>query len=304
MGGGSVERRVVTLLPAATEIVAALGGRGSLVGVSHECDYPPAVQRLPRLTGTPIDPAAPQALIDHEVRRLSAEGRPVIAVDGEALRRLAPDLIVTQGLCEVCAVADGEVHRLARVLDPPPEIISLSATTLPGIWLDIRRIGDALGLADEAEELVLGLESRLRRLGRAPLPGAPRVVCVEWLEPLYLAGHWVPELIAAAGGLDVGALPGAHSARREWSDVAALRPDVVLVALCGFGVERAGRDLDALADAAALAALRHAQVWLLDGKAYTSRPGPRVVDGAERIRGALEGHEGRGLRRWKPGRAA
>jgi len=301
MGGGSLERRVVTLLHAATEIVAALGGSASLVGVSHECDYPPAVQQLPRLTGTRIDRAAPQALIDHEVRQLSAEGRPVIAVDGEALRRLAPDLIVTQGLCEVCALADGEIHRLARLLDPPPEIISLSATTLPGIWLDIRRIGVALGLADEAEELVLGLESRLRRLGRSPLPGTPRVVCVEWLEPLYLAGHWVPELIAAAGGRDVGALPGAHSARQEWNDVAALRPDVVLVALCGFGVERAGRDLDALADAAALAALRRAQVWLLDGNAYTSRPGPRVVDGAERIRDALEGHEGPGLRRWKPG---
>ena len=301
MGGGSLERRVVTLLPAATEIVAALGGSASLVGVSHECDYPPAVQRLPRLTGTRIDRAAPQALIDHEVRQLSAEGRPVIAVDGEALRRLAPDLIVTQGLCEVCAVADGEVHRLARLLDPPPEIISLSATTLPGIWLDIRRIGDALGLADEAEELVLALESRLRRLGRSPLPGTPRVVCVEWLEPLYLAGHWVPELIAAAGGRDVGALPGAHSARQEWNDVAALRPDVVLVALCGFGVERAGRDLDELADADALATLRRAEVWLLDGNAYTSRPGPRVVDGAERIRDALEGHEGPGLRRWKPG---
>ena len=304
MGAGSLERRVVTLLPAATEIVAALGASASLVGVSRECDYPPAVQGLPRLTGTPIDPAASQALSDHEVRRLSAEGRPVIAVDGEALRRLAPDLIVTQGLCEVCAVADGEVHRLARLLDPAPEIISLSATTLPGIWLDNRRLGNALGLADEAEELVLGLESRLRRLGQAPLPGTPRVVCVEWLDPLYLAGHWVPELIAAAGGRDVGALPGAHSARREWSDVAVLRPDVVLVALCGFGVERAGRDLDALADADLLAALRHAQVWLLDGNAYTSRPGPRVVDGAERIRAALEGHDGHGLRRWKPGWAA
>jgi len=127
------------------------------------------------------------------------------------------------------------------------------------------------------------------------------VLVIEWLEPLFLAGHWVPELIAAAGGRDVGALPGAHSARQEWNDVAALRPDVVLVALCGFGVERAGRDLDALADAAALAALRRAQVWLLDGNAYTSRPGPRVVDGAERIRDALEGHEGPGLRRWKPG---
>ena len=296
----SRNRRVVTLLPAATEIVAALGGTNNLVGVSHECDYPPAVRGLPRLTTTPIDPAAPAAAIDAEVRRLHAEGRAVIAVDGEALRRIAPDLIVTQGLCEVCAVADGEVHRLARVFDPAPEIISLSATTLAGIALDIRRLGEALDLAADAEELVLGLESRLRRLARSPLAGGPRrVVCVEWLDPLYLAGHWTPELIAAAGGRDVGACPGAHSARRDWRDVVALRPEIVLIALCGFGVDRARQDLDAVVDPEVLRALTGPEIWLLDGNAYTSRPGPRVVDGAERIRLALEGREAPGLRRWR-----
>jgi iron complex transport system substrate-binding protein len=296
----SRDRRVVTLLPAATEIVAALGGADNLVGVSHECDYPPAVQGLPRLTTTPIDPATPAAVIDAEVRRLHAQGRPVIAVDGEALRRIAPDLIVTQGLCEVCAVADGEVHRAARLLDPPPEILSLSATTLAGIALDIRRLGEALDLAADAEELVLGLEGRLRRLARSPLAGGPRrVLCVEWLDPLYLAGHWMPELIAAAGGRDVGACPGAHSARRDWRDVVALRPEIVIVALCGFGVERAEHDLHAVVDPEALRALRAPEIWLLDGNAYTSRPGPRVVDGAERIRLALEGREAPGLRRWR-----
>ena len=295
------EARVVTLLPAATEIVAALGAIGSLVGVSHECDYPPAACGLPRLTTTPIDPDASASHIDAEVRRLGAEGRPVIGVDGEALRALAPDLIVTQGLCEVCAVADGEVHRLARLLDPPPAVISLAATTLAGISLDIRRIGKALGRSAEAEELVLDLERRLTRLAGMPPPGEPRrVVCIEWLEPLYLAGHWVPELIAAAGGRDVGAAPGAHSARCDWSEVAALRPHLVLVALCGFGVERARRGLDALADAEARRILAAVEVWLLDGNAYTSRPGPRVVDGAERIHAALEGRELPGLSRWRP----
>jgi iron complex transport system substrate-binding protein len=292
------DRRVVTLLPAATEIVAALGGIDRLVGVSHECDYPPAVLGLPRLTTTPVDANAAAAVIDADVRRLHAEARPVIAVDGAALRRIAPDLIVTQGLCEVCAVADGEIHRLARLFDPPPEIISLSATTLAGIWLDIRRLGEALDLAADAEELVLGLQRRLARLARTrPSVEPPRVVCVEWLDPLYLAGHWVPELIAAGGGRDVGARPGAHSARRDWRDLAALGPDVVLVAPCGFGVERAQRDLDGVADEA-LGALTGPDVWLLDGNAYTSRPGPRVVDGAERIRLALEGREAPGLRRW------
>jgi iron complex transport system substrate-binding protein len=299
------ERRVVTLLPAATEMVAALGAIGSLVGVSHECDYPPAARGLPRLTTTPIDPAAPASRIDAEVRRLGAEGRAVIAVDGEALRALAPDLVVTQGLCEVCAVADGEVHRLARLMDPPPAVLSLSATTLPGISLDIRRVGEALDRSAEAEELVRELERRLARLGCAPLTGRPRrVVCIEWLEPLYFAGHWVPELVAAAGGRDVGAAPGAHSARRAWSDLTAARPDLVLVALCGFGIERARRDLAALAHAEARRALEQADVWLLDGNAYTSRPGPRVVDGAERIRAALEGRERPGLSRWRPVRTA
>lgn len=297
----SRERRVVTLLPAATEIVAALGAIGSLVGISHECDYPPAARGLPRLTTTPIDPEAPASRIDAEVRHLGAEGRAVIAVDGKALRALAPDLVVTQGLCEVCAVADGEVHRLARLMDPPPAVLTLSATTLAGISLDIRRVGEALDRSAEAEELVRGLERRLARLGRAPLPSRPRrVLCIEWLEPLYFAGHWVPELVAAAGGRDVGAAPGAYSARREWSDLAAARPDLVLVALCGFGIERARRDLDALAHAEARRALQQAEVWLLDGNAYTSRPGPRVVDGAERIRAALEGRELPGLSRWRP----
>ncbi len=298
---GGCPRRVVTLLPAATEIVATLGGIASLVGVSHECDYPPAVEGIFRITTTPIDPKASALVIDAEVRRLRAEGRPVIGVDGAALRRLAPDLVVTQGLCEVCAVADGEVHRLAAALNPPPEIISLSATTVAGIWLDIRRVGAALDLAADAEEMVLGLQSRLARLARAAYrAGAPRVVCVEWLEPLYLAGHWVPELIAAAGGFDVGAAAGSHSTRRAWSDVEALRPDVIVVALCGFGVDRTCGDLDAFSDPEARRVLQGAEVWVVDGNAYTSRPGPRVVDGAERIRAAFEGRELPGLRRWRP----
>ena len=297
-------RRVVTLLPAATEIVAAVGGGDALVGVSHECDYPEWVGRLPRLTTTPIEPAAPAARIDDEVRRLRAEGRPVIAVDGEALRRLGPDLIVTQGLCEVCAVADGQVHRLAALLDPPPEIISLAATRLAGIWADIARVGDALGRAAEAAELIRRLQDRLARL--APPAGAdrPRVLCIEWLEPAYVAGHWVPELVTAAGGHDIGAEPGSHSRIRGWDDLARLEPDLVLVMLCGFGVERAIRDLDALSDPAARRVLETVPSWALDGNAYTSRPGPRIVDGAERIRAALEGREMPGLRRWQPAHVA
>ncbi len=290
--------RVVTLLPAATEMVMALGGSERLVGVSHECDYPPAVTRLPRLTTTPLDASASSTVIDAEVRRLREMGKPVIAVDAEALARLAPDLLITQGLCEVCAVADGEIHQLAALLHPAPAVLSLSARTLPGIWEDIRNVGEALDLRDEAEELVAGLHDRMSRLGG--LPNTPRVVCVEWLEPLYLAGHWVPELVAAAGGVDVGATPGSHSAVSEWTSVAALRPDLIVIMLCGFDVARARVELETLESAGAKRVFTRAPVWILDGNAYTSRPGPRVVDGAERLRAAMMGNTMPGLERWLP----
>ena len=290
--------RVVTLLPAATEIVAALGGADRLVGVSHECDYPATVLGLPRVTATPIDPSLPSAGIDAEVRRLRATGRPVIGVDADALRRLAPDLLVTQSLCEVCAVADGEAHRLAAALARPPGVLRLGGTTLAGIWGDIRAIGAALGLGREAEALVAGLQTRLADLQRRTPPLPPRVLCVEWLDPLFLAGHWVPELVAAAGGSDPAATPGSHSTRREWREVAGLRPDLILVMLCGFGVERSLAELEAIGPEAR-AALGAAPVWILDGNAYTSRPGPRVVEGAERIAAALRGEELPGLVRWR-----
>ena len=291
--------RVVTLLPAATEIVATLGGAGSLVGISHECDHPPSVLGLPRVTATPIDPKAPGAAIDAEVRRLHEAGKPVIAVDAAALRALAPDLIITQDLCEVCAVAEGEVHRLASVLETAPAVLSLSGRTIEGIWADIGAVAKALDLAPDGDELVAGLRSRLQRLRARGRGVRPRVVCVEWLDPLFLAGHWVPELVEAAGGEDVGAAPGSHSARREWSELAGLRPDLIVIMLCGFGVERTIAELATLDSPASRATLRSTPVWIIDGNAYTSRAGPRVVDGAELLRGALEGREARGMVRWR-----
>ena len=292
--------RVITLLPAATEIVAALGGAGYLVGISHECDYPASVQGLPRVTATPVDVAAPGAVIDAEVRRLRDAGRPVIGISADLLRQLAPDLVITQGLCEVCAVADGEVHRLTAAMHPSPQVLSLEARDLGGIWADIRRVGQALDLEDEAEELVLGLQSRVARLRAATPSDPPRVLCIEWLDPLYLAGHWVPELVALAGGHDVGARPGSHSARHEWGELSGLEPDHVVVMLCGFGVERARAELSSLQSFEALELLRRVPVSIIDGNAYTSRPGPRVVDGAQRIKSALAGGASRGVERWQP----
>lgn len=291
--------KVVTLLPAATEIVAALGDLRVLVGISHECDYPPSVQHLPRVTTTPIDVQAGSAGIDAEVRRLHESGQPVIAVDSALLRRLAPDLIITQDLCEVCAVSDGQVHRLASLMRPAPRVLSLQARDLRGIWRDIQAVGATLNLTDESEELVLGLQYQLKRLSSSRPERPPRVLCIEWLEPLYLAGHWIPDLVAAAGGHDVGARSGHHSARREWDELFQLRPDHIFIMLCGFGVERARTELERLTDPAAIALLRSVPTWIVDGNAYTSRPGPRVVDGASLIHAAITGRFAPQLRQWQ-----
>jgi iron complex transport system substrate-binding protein len=249
---------------------------------------------------TPVDVHAGGASIDAEVRRLRETGQPVIGIDADQLRRLAPDLIITQNLCQVCAVSDGQVFRLASTLRPAPRVLSLEAQDLEGIWNDIGAVGAALGLEDEAEELLFGLRSRLERL-RSHRPETPaRVLCLEWLEPLYLAGHWVPELVAAAGGRDIGADPGSHSARREWRELGQLRPDCMVVMLCGFGVERARTELKSLTDPHALDLMRRVPTWIIDGNSFTSRPGPRVVDGAARIRAAIGGRPVPGLERWRP----
>lgn len=293
---------MVSLLPAATEMVAALGDASLLVGISHECDFPAFIRHLPRVTTTPVDVRASGREIDREVRWLREAGRPVVAVDGPQLRRLQPDLLLTQGLCEVCAIGDGQVQQLAHWLSPRPAVLSLHARDVAGIWGDIRAVGAAVKLENEANELVLGLESRLARLRSSGGQRAVRVLCVEWLEPLYLAGHWVPELVAAAGGVDVGAAPGAASTRREWDELSELRPDLILVALCGFGIERARTELESLANPAALELMARVPTWIIDGNAYTSRPGPRIVDGAARIASALRGSPLPGIEQWQPAR--
>ena len=294
--------RVVSLLPAATEIACALGARDRLVAISHECDWPADLDGLPRLTSTPVDPDQPSGAIDAAVRAAQAEGRALFGVDVALLRDLRPDVLLTQGLCEVCAVADGEVRCMADALDPAPRVVALEGRDLAGIWRDIRAVGEILGRDPAAQALVRRLRTRLVLLESAtpPLAARKRVAVIEWLDPPFLAGHWVPEMVRAAGGEHVGAAPGAHSREVAWAEVAALEPDLLVVALCGFDLARARRELDQVADPAALALLARVPTWLLDGSAYTSRPGPRVVDGAERIRAMLFDHVVPGMARWAP----
>ncbi len=286
--------RVVSLLPAATEIVAALGAGGFLVGVSHECDYPPEVQALPRVTRSRIDSTRSSGDIDRAVAEAQRAGTSTIEVDVELVARLRPDVILGQSLCEVCAVGPGDLERLVATLMPTPWLVTLHAHTLDGVLADILKVGKAIELTDEADELVAGLRYRLRRVEArarrsddvgaqhaAPLP-RPSVLVLEWLDPPYVAGHWVPELVAIAGGHAVAAAAGEPSRAHPWRELTALAPDLVVIALCGFDVPRARAEVATVTDPDGRA-LFSRRVEFLDGNAYTSRPGPRLVDAAEML---------------------
>ena len=280
--------RVVSLLPAATEIVAALGAGSWLVGISHECDWPPDVRSLPRVTRAAVDPSAPSADIDRAVRAAGAAGTAVIAVDEDVLARLDPDVVIGQSTCDVCAVGEHELARALSALRRRPRVVTLHAHDLAGVFADIQRVGDALDLSSDAEELVAGMRYRLRAVERnrpRTTHNAPRTLVLEWLDPPYVAGHWVPELVAIAGGVDVGNTPGARSVTRSWAALRALAPDVTVVACCGFDVARAHAAAAAVRDRDGRALLDGTvgRVAYLDGNAYTSRPGPRLADAAVRL---------------------
>ncbi|MEX2182368.1 MAG: ABC transporter substrate-binding protein [Gemmatimonadaceae bacterium] len=276
--------RVVSLLPAATEIVAALGAADRLVGVTHECDHPPEVTSLPRVTTSAVDARADAADVDAAVRTLAGSGGALFRLLEERIRELAPDLILTQALCEVCAVMEGDVRALAARLSPSPRVITLAATSLDSVLEDIIVVGAALDAADEAEEVVAGARARMRRVHgtlKAAHAPRPRVAVIEWTAPPYAAGHWVPEMVRRAGGVDVLAAPGAHSVAVTADAVAAADPEVVVLAPCGYGLARA------VAEGAQLLArpewvwARERRVWAIDANAFTSRPGPRLVHGVE-----------------------
>ena len=278
--------RIISLLPAATEIVAALGAADRLVAVSHECDYPPEITHLPRVTSSVVDSHGTSREIDDAVRTLAANGLPIFAIDAKQLRELAPTVILTQSLCEVCAVSDGDVRALAEVMDPAPRIVSLGATTLDGVWGDIMTVAEAIGRERAAEGVASSIASRLlavhQKLKSARAPRL-RTAVIEWMDPLFAAGHWTPELVRRGGGIDVLATAGAHSVRVEVEQVRAATPELLLFAPCGFGVERSEREARALLDTPAWEWAREVNAWALDGNALTSRAGPRLADAVEAI---------------------
>lgn len=278
--------RIISLLPSATELVAALGVADALVAISHECDFPAEVMHLPRVTASALDRDASSADIDATVRGLAASGRPVFVLDASDVVRLAPTVILTQSLCDVCAVSEGDVRDIADLVSPAPMIVPLVGTTLDGVWEDITTVGAAIGRSGQAADLLASIAHRLRRVhetleaARAP---RPRVAVLEWLDPLFAAGHWTPELVRRAGGIDVLAVPGAHSVPISMNQLRAADPELILFAPCGFDVERSAREARALLATSEWSWAREREAWALDGNALTSRPGPRLTDAMEVI---------------------
>lgn len=278
--------RIVSFLPAGTEIVDALGASAQLVGRSHECDYPPSVTQLPIVSKPALDlEGLNQAEIDAAVATKLRSGESLYVVDETLLRELAPDVILTQDLCQVCAPSGNELTRAVLSLPSKPRVIYLSPRTLADIDENIITVGDAIGKADEARAIVAQSHERVDRIRERVqrVDRRPRVAFLEWIDPLYCAGHWVPEMIDIAGGEDRLGRPGADSVRMTWSDVHDWSPEIVVVAPCGFGLAEAERM------ASELPSMPNARVVPVDANAFFARPGPRYVDGIELLERIFRG---------------
>jgi iron complex transport system substrate-binding protein len=272
--------RIVSLVPSATEMLFALGVGDEVTAVTHECDHPAAVLDLPKVTRDVIGPGLPPDEIDRAVRELTEQGRAIYELDEDALERLQPDLIVTQALCAVCAVSYDDVQAVAGRLDSQPRVISLDPQTLGEVLGDVRTLAQATDAKDAGVDLVQDAASRIDRVRLAVRAAAPvRVVALEWLDPVFVAGHWTPQLIEYAGGHDVLGMPGEHSEQRTWDEVRAAQPEVVVVMPCGYDADRALDEAYAYGDE--LASLGARRVVAVDAAGHFSRPGPRLIEGLE-----------------------
>ena len=262
------------------------GAKDALVGVTHECDFPPGVKGLPKLTSSRVGGnEMTSAEIDAAIGDLLTDGGSIYALDAALLEELAPDLVVTQGLCDVCAVSAGVVEEAVAGLRKRPEILSLNPTSLGGVLDDAVRVGEAVGRGNETRAKVAALRERLAGVegAVAGLP-RPRVGCIEWLDPPFSAGHWVPEMVALAGGKELFAGPGERSVRLTWEAVFEADPDVLVLMPCGFDAGRAAREacaLPGLPGWSDLRAVGEGRVWVVDANSFFSRPAPRLVEGVE-----------------------
>jgi iron complex transport system substrate-binding protein len=285
--------RIVSLLPAATEIAAALGLMDQVVGVSHECDFPEEANQRPRVTHCAVHGAGLRSReVDEWVRRALHNNGTIYTIDEPLLRKLRPDIILTQKLCDVCAVGYGTVARLAETLPGPPQVVNLEPSGLDEIFGDILRVAGLCGVPDRAQEVIAKLSERVEtvRSRVAKIGRRPRCFLMEWVDPPFCSGHWGPELVEIAGGIDPVGRKHQPSAEIAWQAVLDGAPEVIVLALCGYDLSYARRDYDLLRTFPhfhLLPAARSGQIYLVNASAYFSRPGPRIVDSLEILAGIL-----------------
>ncbi|MEW5914956.1 MAG: cobalamin-binding protein [Gemmatimonadota bacterium] len=284
--------RIVSLFPAATEIVCALELEDQLVGVTHECDHPPTVRHLPKVTGSLIPATASSADIDRFVRERPETQQSLYTLDLATLQELQPDVIITQALCDVCAVAEAEVHAAACALPNAARVVNLAPSTVWEVFDCVRHVAHVAGVPERGDRVVHSLTRRVDIVMSRSLDvrRRPRVAFLEWLDPPFSCGHWTPELVDLAGGEEVLASERAPSRALSWGEFVASQPEVIVIACCGFDVERTVTDLhllDVVAGWHDMPAVRDARVYVIDGAQYFSRPGPRLVDSLEILANAL-----------------
>jgi iron complex transport system substrate-binding protein len=298
--------RIVSLLPSATEILYALGIGEQVVGITHECDFPPEAAGKPALIKPRVDPSAASAEIDRQVSERVARGESIYAVDADLLASLDPDLIVTQDLCHVCAASPDDLAAALSRFSRPPRVLTLTPHSLDDVWQDIIRTGDATNTRPRAEALAAELKARVQAVAPHPATAMaqaagrtaastttqaaaraadrPRVVCLEWLDPFYVGGHWVPEMVAIAGGEDALGRAGQPSFKVSAEDIAQSNAEVIVVMLCGYDAKRNAKEFQALKTPPHwenLPAIRHQRIFAVDANSYYSRPGPRLADGVQ-----------------------
>ena len=285
--------RIVSLLPAATEIAGALGLMDDVVGVSHECDFPTEANKRPRVTHCPAHNAGLSSKeVDEWVRHALRENGTIYTIDDPLVRQLRPDVILTQKLCDVCAVGYGTVARLAETLPGPPRVVNLEPSSVVDIFNDIRQVAEACGVPERAEKVVSRLSERVERVRErvAQVDQRPRCFLMEWVDPPFCSGHWGPELVEMAGGYDPLGRKHERSVQVSWDQVLETRPEVMVLALCGYDVARAQHDFDLLRTYPAfdsIPAARDERIYLVDAGALFARPGPRIVDSLELLAGIL-----------------
>jgi iron complex transport system substrate-binding protein len=285
--------KICSLLPSATEILFALGLGDQVAGVSHECDFPPEARTKPVLIVSRISHTESAAAIDRQVREFLGRGESLYSVDLTALGAIEPDLIVTQDLCHVCAATPDDLGAALAYLPRQPQVVTLNPHSLADVCADIRSVGRATGRTEQAKAVIAEFERTVAQVEQAVagLP-CPRVVCLEWLDPPYVAGHWVPEMVARAGGMDALGQAGEPSFRVEWKTILAAQPDVIVLMPCGYGLNQVAKEFRDLALPEGwhdIPAVRNGQVFLVEASAYFSRPGPRLAAGMAILADAIHG---------------